>query len=279
LKIRRVNHGRGHSYVDTETGLKVPGVTSITGAGIPKDALVNWAANTTAEAAVDRWDELGALAPSKRLKELQRARYLDKDAASNRGTQVHKLAQRLVAGERVAIPEGLEGYVTSYVRFLDEFDVQPVLVEAVIVNHENRYCGTLDLIADLLDPDTDFGDYVAHPDDPDPYPYSRCRWLLDIKTSRSGIFGETALQLAGYRFADAWVDEDGNEHEMPEVERTGAVHVRPDGYDLVPVEAGEIQHRTLLYAQQIGEFVASSRDLVGDPIKPAHTSVYHLERT
>lgn len=270
MKIKRVNHGRGHSYVDLETGLKVPGVTTITGSGIPKDALVNWAANTTAEAAVDRWDELGALAPSKRLKELQGARYRDRDTAANRGTQVHKLAQRLVAGDRVAIPEGLEGYVESYVRFLDEFDVEPVLVEAVIVSHEHRYCGTLDLIADLLDPD-----------DPEPNTdlHARYRWLLDIKTSRSGVFGETAAQLAGYRYADAWVDEDGEEHELPEVERTGVVHVRPDGYDLVPVEAGEIQHRTLLYAQQIGEFVASSRDLVGDPIKPAHTSVYHLERT
>jgi len=270
VKIKRVNHGRGHSYIDLDTGLKVPGVTTITGGGIPKDALVNWAANTTAAAAVDRWDELGNLPPSKRLAELQRARYLDKDTASNRGTQVHKLAQKLVAGDRVAIPEGLDGYVQSYVRFLDEFDVQPVLVEAVIVNHEHRYCGTLDLVADLLDPDDP---------EPDGDLHARHRWLLDIKTSRSGIFGETALQLAGYRFADGWIDDDGNEQEMPEVERCGAVHVRPDGYDLVPVEASEIQYRTLLYAQQIGEFVASSRDLIGDPIKPAHTSVYHLERT
>ena len=51
--IRRVNRGRGHSYVDAN-GAKV-----ILKA-LPKDALINWAANATADAAVNLWDELAA---------------------------------------------------------------------------------------------------------------------------------------------------------------------------------------------------------------------------
>src|SRR6266498_3108607 len=237
VSIRRVNHGKGHSYIDTDTGLKIPGVTTITGDGIPKPALLKWSAETTASYAVDHWDELSTKAPSVRLKELYGARYAVKDAAANRGTQVHKL---------------------------DDFDVQPILVEATVWHPEHGYCGTLDLIADLLDPD-----------DPD---QARLRYLLDIKTSRSGVFGEHALQLAGYRHAPVWVDADGTEHDMPTVDATGVVHVRADGYDLVPVEAGEAQFRTFLYAQQIGQFLATSRDLIGEPVVSPTTSTYRLVR-
>jgi hypothetical protein len=265
MTIVRRNHGRYHSYVDTDSGLKVPGVTKLTGDGIPKPFLVDWAANTTADYALDNWDSLAQMAPSARLKELRGARYADRDKAGNRGTQVHKLAQKLVAGDRVAVPDELAGHVESYVRFLDEFDVTPILVEATVASHTHRYCGTLDLIADLLDPD-------------DPERGPSVRWLLDVKTSRSGVFGETALQLAGYRYADVYLDEVGEECEMLQVERTGAVHVRADGYDLMPVEAGELQHRQLLYAQQIGQFVADSRDLIGEPVISPHTSAFRLVR-
>lgn len=266
--IRRVDRGRSHWYEDTDTGQRVPGVTSYTDKGIPKPALVNWAGNATAEYAVDHWDRLTELAPSARLKELQGARYAAKDAAANKGTKVHRLAEQLVNGDRVAVPDEIAGHVDSYVRFLDEFDVRPVLVETTVYSPTHGYCGTLDLIADLLDPDDP---------QPDPELRQRVRWLLDIKTNRSGIFGETALQLSGYRYADYYVLDD-EEHDMPEVDMVGAVHVRADGYSLIPVEAGEVQHRQFLYAAQIAQFVENSRDLVGEPITSPHTSTYRLTR-
>src|SRR2546426_12762917 len=104
--IRRKNHGKGHSYVDAN-GAKVPGVTTILGDGVPKPALINWAAKTTAEYAVDHWEDLSALGPSARLKELNGARFADRDAAARRGTEVHGLAERLVAGAEVEVPEPL----------------------------------------------------------------------------------------------------------------------------------------------------------------------------
>lgn len=262
--IRRRNHGKSHSYIDTDTDQRVPGVTTVLGDGIPKKALINWAANATAEHAVDNWDQLTELAPSARLKTLTGARYAVSDAAANKGTQVHNLAEKLVHGETIAVPEGLEGHVAAYVAFLDEFDVRPILVERTVWSREHNYCGTFDLIADLLDPDD---------------PEQRHTWLLDIKTNRSGIFGETALQLAAYRYADCWIDEDaGAEMDLPEVELTGAVHVRADGYDLIPVDAGPNQFRTFLYAQQIAEFTATSRELVGEPVISPNTSTYRLTR-
>ena len=268
MTIRRVNRGRSHSYVD-DTGARVPGVTTIIGDGIPKKALINWAANSTAEYAVDHWADLGDLPPSVRLKKLTGARYEDRDTAANKGTRVHALAERLVRGERVTVPDELAGHVEAYVAFLDEFAVEPILVERVVWSQAHGYCGTFDLVASLLDPD-----------DPEPDPALRARktWLLDLKTNRSGIFGETALQLAAYRYAEFYIDDYGDEMDMPDVDCVGAVHVRADGYDLVPVEAGEAQHRTFLYARQIAEFVAHSRELVGEPVVSPASSVYRLTK-
>jgi hypothetical protein len=244
--VRRVETAKGHYYVDAYRR-RIPGVTSITGA-LPKDALITWAANVTAAYAIDQWDALAALTPSERLKKLQGARYEDRDKAANRGTEVHRLGQRLVTGEEVEVPDELAGHVESHVHFLDEFDPQPVLVETVVVSYKHGYCGTFDLIAD--------------------FPTLNKRLLIDLKTNRSGIFGETAIQLAGYRYAEVYLDADGNEQPMIPVDGCAAVHVRADGFDLLPVVAGTAQHRVLLYAQQIKQFDEDSRDLVGAPIPP-----------
>jgi len=253
--IRRINSGRGHRYVDA-TGLTVPGVTTILKA-LPKDALINWAANATADAAINSWDELAALKPAARLKALQKARYEDRDTAANRGTAVHKLGQRLVAGERVEMPDDIVGHVESYVRCLDEWRIDPVHVEAVVVSHRYGYAGCLDLIAE--------------------FPTLHQRLLVDLKTGRSGVFGETALQLAGYRYADVLMDG-GQEQPMPEVDGCAAIHIRSDGYDLLPVEADQHQHRILLYAQQIGRWDETSRDLIGAPLTPPATARYRIVR-
>lgn len=249
--IRRVNHGKGHRYVDSQ-GQRVPGVTSIIGDGLPRPALINWAANTTAECAVDRWDELAELRPAQRLKALQQARFTARDAAARRGTEVHQLAERLVAGGEVELPEAIAGHVEAYAAWLDAWQVQPVVVEGVCISYRHGYAGTFDLIADLLDVED---------------PRRTVRWLLDLKTSQSGVFGETALQLAAYRYAEAFRPAGGDaEVEVPEVEQTGVVHVTADGAHLVPVQAGPVQYRQFLYVQQVAEFCESSRDLVGTPL-------------
>lgn len=245
--IRRINRGKGHSYVDA-AGVSMPGVTTILSNGVPKPALVNWAANTTAGYAVDHWDDLGQLTISERLKSLQGARYADRDAAANRGTAVHALAERLTHGEQVQVPDELAGHVDAYVKFLDEWQVEPIVTERTVASYKYGYAGTFDLVANL--------------------PGTGRTWLLDIKTSRSGVFGEVALQLAAYRYADVYVDTDGNEVPMPQVDACGVIHVRADGYDLVPVKAGPAQLRSFLYVQQVAQFCGSSRELIGDALAP-----------
>jgi hypothetical protein len=263
--IVRKDTAKGHYYKDAD-GRRVPGVTTIQDGGLPKPALINWAANSTAEYAINNWAELSELAPAARLKKLQGARYEEKDTAAKRGTEVHHYAEQLVQGHEVTIPDLLAGHVEAYVRFLDEWKVKPVLVEFSCASVKHGYAGSGDLIADLTMPEVDLRAGETNP----------VRWLLDIKTTRSGIFGEVALQLAGYRFADSLVDQNGNVGPVPLVDRCGAVWVRADGYALQEVEAGPEQHRTFLYVQQVAEFTKNSRDLVGPAMRPPTTSTYRL---
>lgn len=274
MKIIRKNTAKGHYYIDQDTGERVPGVTTVLDSGLPKKALINWAASATAEYAVDHWDELSELAPSARLKRLNGGRYAVKDEAANRGTQVHKMGERLMAGETVVVPDPIRGYVDSYVRFLDEFQLRVQHIEALVYSDTHRYVGTLDIFGDILLPDMPEYDHLPRDDDG----FVR-NCLIDAKTNRSGIFGETALQLAGYRFAEFMQpdpDDPETAFEMPEVTWTGAVWIRADGYSLIPVMAAEEQHRAFLYAQQVGIFDHGARDLIGDRIEPPTASRYAL---
>jgi hypothetical protein len=257
--IRRHETAKGQYYKDA-VGARVPGVTTIIGDGVPKPALINWAANTTAEAAIDQWEQLAAMKPAARLKVLTGARYAEKDKAAKRGTEVHGFAERLAHGEQVQVPDELAGHVEAYAKFLDEFAVKAVFIEFSIASYRYGYAGTGDLIADITT-----GGVTR-------------RLLCDIKTNKSGIFGETALQLAAYRYADVLLSADGTEQPMPEVDGCAAIHVRGDGADLIPVTADRDQHRAFLYAQQVAQWSATSRDLVGAPVSPPTTSTYRLTR-
>jgi hypothetical protein len=214
MTIKKRAYGRGHIYeID---GRKAPGVTTILGGTMPKPALVEWAGNVTAAYAVDHWDELSPEPPSKRLEILKKAKWAERDAAANRGTDVHALAEKYILDKTIEIPEALDGHVRSYEKFVHDFNVTPVHVEFVVAHRQVGYCGTVDLVADVLGR----------------------RTLLDLKTSRSGIFAETALQLTAYEHAEVYLDPQGHEQPMTDlgIEQVAAIHVTADGYQLIPIQ-------------------------------------------
>lgn len=270
MKIEKRTRGRNHSYYDLDTGSKIDGVTTINGNGLPKPALINWAGDATAEYAVDNWDELSKLSPSERLKRIKGGRYEKRDAAAAKGSTIHKLAERLIAGERVTVPDELTGYVQSAVRFLDEFDLRAVHVEAVVYSESRRHVGTLDLIADVRLPDLPEYDHIPRGEDG----YSR--GLFDWKTGRSGIFGDVALQLSPYRWSEYLVLPGGEVIDMPEVDFCAGIHLRADGYSFVPLECTEDTYRDFLYVKEVARIVDGLRDLVGEPIVPPTASQYVL---
>jgi hypothetical protein len=274
MKIVRKNTAKGHYYLDADTGERVKGVTTIVGDGMPKPALLNWAGEATAEYAVDNWDTLGPLPYSERLKKIKGGRYEKRDAAASKGTAVHAMAERLTAGEKVTIPDELTGYVQACVQFLDDFDVRPVHVEAVVYSETHRYVGTCDLIADVLLPDMPEYEHIPRGDDG----YSRL--LGDWKTSKSGIFGDVALQLVAYRHAEFLIEPGtGEVIDMPPVDFAAGIHLRPNGYSFVPLNTDADVHRDFLYIKEVARVVGGLRDLVGDVIVPPTASQYVLAKS
>ena len=247
--IRIAYRGKGHSY--SIDGEPADGVTTLIGDGMPKPALINWAAKTTAGYAVDHWDELAGQTISQRLKALEGARFADRDAAANRGTEVHGLAERLMHGEEVEAPDAIAGHVESCVRFLDEWQPKPVLTETVVGHRRWRYAGKFDFIADVP---------------------RLGRVLMDYKTSRSGIYGEVALQLSAYAHAEAYVDEHQDEQPMADVghnlERAYAVWIRADGYDLYPLDIGPDTFKAFLHVATVARRARTLRSLVGEALQP-----------
>lgn len=247
-RLKRRNYGKGHGY--QLDGQKVSGVTTVLNT-LPKDALVGWAANSTAEAAIDRWDELADLAPSKRLKELQGARFKINKEATTRGTKIHDLGEKLSHGEEVEVPDALLGPVQAYARFLDKWDVTVLATEAPCAHTGAKYAGTLDSVATIGKLD---GEPV----------------MLDLKTGK-GVYESTALQLAAYAECDIW-QPDGPESEqaMPELGSTMYVaHILPDDVLLLPVENEPGLFRQFRYLQMTTKWLADAKEMppIGAPLQ------------
>lgn len=243
----RKNHGRSHSYwID---GNKVQGVTTIINGGLPKPALVNWAARSAAEMAVNEWDELAQLPVATRLARISKAHDAARNKAAVRGTRIHALAEPLARGEKVAVPEELAGHVESCVAFLNDFGARTLMTEFPVLSRRWKFGGTGDLAAVL----EAIGDET---------------WLLDWKTSASGAYGDTAFQLSAYGHGEFTVSDTGDELPLPRFDRYGVVWLRADGYDLYPYEAGDDVFRQFLYIQQTAKAAEDSRDYKGDALAP-----------
>lgn len=251
MKFQRVDRGKGHSY--TLDGDRLPGVTTILEA-LRKRALENWAGNVTAEAAVNRWDELGELPLTARLEALKRARFELRDAAALTGTEVHALAWPLVTGADVEVPARHLGAVQALARFMDAWHLEPVATERPVFHPAHRWAGTFDLLAGI----------------------GGTLWLLDYKTGK-GVYPETALQLAAYAHAAYMLPEAGEPTEWVPPERAGAVHITSDSAVLLPIDwaTTEEAYTVFRYAAQVSKHMerveAARKDGDAWPIGAAMT--------
>jgi hypothetical protein len=219
MGIRRVNRGKNHSY--TINNEKAMGVTTALSEGLPKPGLMHWSARVVAQAVYDMDSaELDSLRRGNRdttVAFLKQMPFKQRAEAAVRGTNVHRLAEKLVHGEVVEVPDALVGYVESAAKFMDEWEIRPLLVERTVASYKYSYAGTFDLIAEVPD---------------------GRRILFDYKTGASGIWADTALQLAAYAYADSYLAEGGVEIPMSEVGITDAkaVWVRADDYEVIPLK-------------------------------------------
>lgn len=240
-----------HYRIDDQ---KADGVTTLIGDGLPKPALLPWGIKSVAEYAADHLDRLVEMQPMGRealVAALKQAPYTERDLAAKRGTEVHNLAEKLIHGLEVDVPEELAGHVDSCVRFLDTWKLAPVLVESVVASRRWNYAGTLDVVAD-------------RPGAP--------RAIFDYKTARSGIYGETALQLAAYAHAEVYLDGE-DEKPLPDVgiEAGYAVWIRADGFDVYPVDISEQTFKTFCHVAYVARRAKVMKELIGPSASPEST--------
>lgn len=92
MTLKRINRGRGHSYLID--GKKADGVTTVLGAGWPQPWMGPWQAKTVAQAAVDmdedEWVALLSSGRDKAVTYLKGAANRQRDTAAARGTEDRK---------------------------------------------------------------------------------------------------------------------------------------------------------------------------------------------
>lgn len=226
-------------------------VTTIIGGGVPKPALVNWAAKRVAEIAVDRrrvWEAMDR--PDEMVDWLKRAPYREKEGAAVQGSAIHDWAEKRVLGVPVTIedlPEEQRPYALSFLSFVHEMEPTWEMSEASVYNREHGYAGTLDALLRLPAVTVEKILAAGGPD-------LSGLALVDYKTNKSGIFPETALQLAAYRHAEFVGLPDGSEIPMPHVDWCGALWITDRGYQLIPVNAGRLAFEYFLSARMVRDF-------------------------
>ncbi|UGS27610.1 hypothetical protein K8F61_05320 [Microbacterium resistens] len=239
-RFRRRNYGRNHGYL--LDGQKILSVTKILSLGMPKPALINWAAGEAAQLAWEKRDELAKAPYSEFIQTVSKAHERKRNTAAVKGTAVHAYGEKLVHGERVeGIPDEVAKKVDQYVRFLNEWQVVPVITEAPVCNLAVPYGGTFDLVfTSPLFPGRVF--------------------LADIKTARA-VYGDNALQLEAYGRADFYVGDGGGEVPMENLGITDhvVIHVEENNYHVVEMERGDDVWGTFLHATGIARAMDGPR--------------------
>ena len=254
VRIDRTYRGKPTHHYELD-GKRVDGVTTLLGQGVPKPALTYWSAREVATYAAQNVEQIadmlerGGERPT--IDYLKGVPWQKRDDAAVRGTEVHALAETLVHGGEVDVPEHLHGYVDGYARWLDESGVTPILTEYVVASREHMYAGTADLL--LMDA-------------------AGVKRIGDIKTGK-GVYGEVCLQLAAYRFADFYLNGD-DETTLPFVDDTGWVlHVQDGRTEAHPVPVDRHQFDAFLAAAKVARWAKASKDLVGPPLRFATEGV------
>lgn len=254
-------------YRDPSTGDKLRSVTTILSQGAPKEALVFWAGNITAQTAIDNLPYLvrASLRSEERAEAydwLRRAHTRKKDARADVGSAVHRVIEAHVLGEPLPDLDDDEAapYLAHFRRFVADWDVEFEASEMTVANHGEGYAGKLDYL--LRSPL--IASAIGAPAD--------AVILGDTKTGgeldKKGVYPEAGLQMAAYAHADtAWL-RDGTKVPMPATHHTGVVlHLRPEGYRLIPLACGPDVLAAFLHIRDVAEFQrTTAKTVVGQPL-------------
>jgi hypothetical protein len=206
--------GTGGHRVYRWQGREFPNVTAILDGGVPKPLLPRWAAKVAAEYAIAHLDHLRRLPRGQAIREVKQAPFTKRDDAAEVGDQIHAAVEAQALGRpRPPLPEAAGGFLAGFDRFLADHTPVFLAAEQTVYSRRYGYAGTFDAIATLP------GHGVV---------------LVDVKTGNR-IYPEVCLQLAAYAAADFIGRPDGTEQPLLAIEAGAVLHLRPGGYQLLPV--------------------------------------------
>jgi len=166
-----------------------------------------------------------------------------RDTAAIRGTDIHALAEELVHGREVDVPEPLADVVAGYVRWLDAWSPEVIWTERSVANRKWWYAGKPDVVCTIA------GE----------------TWLLDWKSSKA-VYGDNALQVACYGNAEFSVNDAGDEEPIPHIDRYGVVHVRPDATELFEVADPAAAWKDALHVMWTAKATDRIKTYLGEPL-------------
>lgn len=240
MDSRYIHRSEDHRY--TFDGVTYPGVTGILKVMDKSDGLMAWAAKLAAEAAVDM-HQAGALAPllesvgrDGTIKALTSRSGYKRDEAAALGSAVHDLADALVTGRSVpAMSEAVMRRVDRYAQWWAASGWRVRVSEALLINPDDGYGGTLDLVC---------------------YDRDGRTVLADLKTGK--LHREAVLQLAAYSMA-TWAESEGRLYAMPEIDRFVLLNVTDDGVREVEVSVGDLERKAFRACLQLTRWTESMK--------------------
>ncbi|WP_329105547.1 hypothetical protein OG792_32915 [Micromonospora sp. NBC_01699] len=254
-KINTISRGGSRWYVNPESGAKAPGVTSVLGM-LPKPFLQHWAAKVVATYAVENLGDIVGIAlrgdRQGAIDYLKGAPRRDTAQAAETGTAAHDLFETMAKGLPVGrVHPDYKPFVEHFDAFLVEFHPEIVFTEETVWSEEVDYAGSFDAYA-VIDGE---------------------RLWLDWKTTRSGVHPEVAIQLAAYRHADYIIRPDKTRVPLPGADGGAVLHVRPEGWSLVPVRCDAEVFEVFKVLREVFTWDRETKDgVIGEPVNKAPTA-------
>ena len=140
--------------------------------------------------------------------------------------------------------EELVPYMEHFERFVADFRPDFLASEATVYSDRESYAGTLDFIA-----------AIAHQ-----------TIITDVKTGK-GVYPDAALQLCAYSRADYIGLPDGRDEPLPSIDGAAVLHLRPDGYEFIPVRIDDDVYHSFLFAREVFRWMEeTSKTVLGAPL-------------
>jgi hypothetical protein len=180
------------------------------------------------------------------IKYLMAAPNEERDAAGDRGTAVHELAEKGIPSNHPDVPEELRPWLRQYEEAMKAEGIEPILREAQVFSTTLGYAGSFDLIGMRKGKVT----------------------LIDLKTSK-GTYTDQALQLYGYALADFIGKDDVIDEKATDilhsVEAMGILHVRETTWEYIDVPVHGITRAAWEHLVGLARFYQTYPDIASLP--------------